>query len=71
METGFSSNRSDGFRTTEAESGRGKRAEPGEARTADGKREGAIEADNPELWQELKSNDIDGMIDELMRYKQA
>lgn len=32
---------------------------------------GAIEADNPELWQELKSNDIDGMIDELIRYKQA
>ncbi len=30
-----------------------------------------IEADNPELWNELKSNDIDGMIDELVEYKKA
>ncbi|MHB1035145.1 MAG: hypothetical protein ACYC35_25410 [Pirellulales bacterium] len=30
-----------------------------------------IEADNPNLWEELKSKDIDGMIDELVRYKQA
>src|SRR3982750_2767239 len=29
----------------------------------------AIEADNPELWNEFKSNDIDAMIDELVRYK--
>ena len=29
-----------------------------------------IEADNPELWNEFKSNDIDGMIDELIEYKQ-
>jgi hypothetical protein len=28
-----------------------------------------IEADNPELWDEFKSNDIDAMIDELVRYK--
>jgi hypothetical protein len=28
-----------------------------------------IEADNPELWNEFKSNDIDAMIDELIRYK--
>lgn len=28
-----------------------------------------IEADNPALWNEFKSNDIDGMIDELVRYK--
>jgi hypothetical protein len=28
-----------------------------------------IEADNPELWNEFKSNDIDAMIDELVRYK--
>jgi hypothetical protein len=32
---------------------------------------GAIEADNPELWNELKSKDVDGMIDELVRYKKA
>ena len=31
----------------------------------------AIEAENPELWNELKSNDIDGMIDELVEYKKA
>ena len=30
-----------------------------------------IEADNPALWNELKSNDIDGMIDELMEFKKA
>jgi hypothetical protein len=29
-----------------------------------------IEADNPTLWNEFKSNDIDGMVDELVRYKQ-
>ena len=29
-----------------------------------------IEADNPALWNEFKSNDIDGMIDELIGYKQ-
>ena len=29
-----------------------------------------IEADNPSLWNEFKSNDIDGMIDELVQYKQ-
>jgi len=43
----------------------------------DGGREGwshvwqTIEADNPELWNELKSNDIDAMIDELVEYKKA
>jgi hypothetical protein len=43
----------------------------------DGAREGyrnvweEIEADNPELWNEFKSNDIDGMIDELIQYKKA
>ena len=43
----------------------------------DGAREGyrnvweSIEANNPELWNELKSNDIDGMIDELIQYKKA
>jgi hypothetical protein len=30
-----------------------------------------IEADNPELWNELKSDDIDAMIDELVEYKKA
>jgi hypothetical protein len=30
-----------------------------------------IEADNPELWNELKSNDVDQMIDELVRYKKS
>ena len=29
----------------------------------------AIEVSNPELWNEFKSNDIDGMVDELVRYK--
>jgi hypothetical protein len=29
-----------------------------------------IEADNPALWNEFKSNDTDAMIDELVRYKQ-
>jgi hypothetical protein len=29
-----------------------------------------IEADNPTLWNEFTSNDIDGMVDELVRYKQ-
>ena len=28
-----------------------------------------IEAENPELWNEFKSNNIDAMIDELVRYK--
>jgi hypothetical protein len=28
-----------------------------------------IELDNPELWNEFKSNDINAMIDELVRYK--
>jgi hypothetical protein len=31
----------------------------------------AIEAENPNLWDELKSNDIDAMIDELVEYKRA
>ena len=30
-----------------------------------------IEAENPALWNEFKSSDIDAMIDELVRYKQA
>ena len=30
-----------------------------------------IEAENPELWNELTSNDIDAMIDELVQYKKA
>jgi hypothetical protein len=30
-----------------------------------------IEADNPELWNEFKSNDVNGMIDELIRYKKS
>ena len=30
-----------------------------------------IEAENPELWNEFKSNDINAMIDELIRYKIA
>jgi hypothetical protein len=30
-----------------------------------------IEANNPELWNELKSNDINAMIDELIEYKKA
>ena len=29
-----------------------------------------IEAENSEMWSEFKSNDIDGMIDELIEYKQ-
>jgi len=29
-----------------------------------------FEAENPEMWSEFKSNDIDGMIDELIEYKQ-
>src|SRR5216683_1488077 len=43
----------------------------------DGAREGyrnvwnTIEAENPELWNEFKSNDINAMIDELVRYKQT
>lgn len=28
-----------------------------------------IEADNPEMWSEFKSNDVDAMIDELVRFK--
>ena len=31
----------------------------------------AIEADKPDLWDELKSRDIDAMIDELVEYKKA
>ena len=31
----------------------------------------SIEANNPALWNELKSNDIDGMVDELVEYKKA
>lgn len=30
-----------------------------------------IEAENPTLWNEFKSNDINGMIDELIGYKKA
>lgn len=30
-----------------------------------------IEAENPELWNEFRSNDVSGMIDELVRYKKA
>jgi hypothetical protein len=30
-----------------------------------------IEADNPELWNEFRSNDINAMIDELVGYKQT
>ena len=30
-----------------------------------------IEADNPELWNEFKSNDINAMIDELGQYKET
>ena len=30
-----------------------------------------IEADNPELWNEFKSSDVNALIDELIRYKQA
>ena len=29
----------------------------------------SIEAENPEMWSEFKSNEIDGMIDELVEYK--
>lgn len=28
-----------------------------------------IEAENPEMWSEFKSNDVDAMIDELVQYK--
>jgi hypothetical protein len=41
----------------------------------DGSREGyrhvweTIESDNPELWNEFKSSDINAMIDELVQYK--
>ncbi len=28
-----------------------------------------IEAENPEIWNEFKSNDIDALIDELVQYK--
>jgi len=30
-----------------------------------------IEAENPQLWNEFKSNDSNAMIDELIQYKQA
>src|SRR5262249_22927989 len=30
-----------------------------------------IEAENPDLWNELKSNDSDALIDELVQYKKA
>ena len=29
-----------------------------------------IEVENPEMWSEFKSNDVDGMIDQLVHYKQ-
>lgn len=29
----------------------------------------SIEAENPELWSEFKSNDVDAMIDELVQFK--
>ena len=29
-----------------------------------------IEAENPEMWSEFKSNDVNGMIDELKRFKE-
>ena len=29
-----------------------------------------IEAENPQVWSEFKSNDVDAMIDELKRYKE-
>ena len=28
-----------------------------------------IEAENPEMWSEFKSNDVDAMIDELIQFK--
>ena len=31
----------------------------------------SIEAEKPDLWNELKSSDIDAMIDELVEYKKA
>ena len=31
----------------------------------------AIEAENPELWNEFKTTDINAMIEELVRYKQT
>src|SRR5271157_3062838 len=31
----------------------------------------AIEADNPELWNEFKLNDINALIDEIARYKKT
>ena len=43
----------------------------------DGAREGhrkvweTIEAENPELWNEFESNDIEAMIDELVQYKKT
>jgi hypothetical protein len=30
-----------------------------------------IEADNPTFWNELKSNDVEAMVDELVRYKKS
>ena len=29
-----------------------------------------IEAENPEMWNEFKSNEVDAMIDELVRFKE-
>ena len=29
-----------------------------------------IEAQNPEMWSEFKSNDVDAMIDEIKRFKE-
>ena len=29
----------------------------------------SIEAENPEMWSEFKSNDVDAMIDELVQFK--
>jgi hypothetical protein len=30
-----------------------------------------IEADNPQLWKELKSNDVNALIDDLVQYKKT
>lgn len=31
----------------------------------------SIESENPQMWTEFKSNDVDAMIDELVKYKNA
>jgi hypothetical protein len=41
----------------------------GDSRTGNRKVWETIEAENPELWNEFRSNDIDAVIDELVRYK--